>query len=89
MYHDKDVAGVVGALAEAVDTWVAVGLPPPRGRTTNGLAAAMAAAGVMPAVEAADPQAGWRLACARASPDDRIVVLGSFDTVAHLKALSL
>jgi dihydrofolate synthase/folylpolyglutamate synthase len=89
MYHDKDVAGVVAALTEAVDTWVAVGLPPPRGRTANGLAAAMAAADVMPAAEAPDPQSGWRLACARASPGDRIVVLGSFATVAHIKALSL
>lgn len=83
MLRDKDIAGVVRAVRREVDRWHVVGLPGPRGTTSAMLAAAVLAAD--PIAEVVEhPSVAAALACAReaARPDDRIVVFGSFLTVA-------
>ena len=89
MYRDKDAAGVVAALAGAVDAWFTVGLTGTRGRDGDSLAETVRAAGARVAATAADPVAGGRAARAAAGPGDRILILGSFATVAEVDALFL
>lgn len=85
MYRDKDVAGVLAALRPAVDAWFLADLPAPRGATAAALATALGAATPAP-VQAADPAAAFAAARAAARPGDRIVVAGSFGTVAAVAA---
>ncbi|NIP71883.1 MAG: bifunctional tetrahydrofolate synthase/dihydrofolate synthase [Gammaproteobacteria bacterium] len=83
MRADKDVAGVARALDERVDAWYAAGLPAPHGRSAALLAEDLRAAGVGGPVRACATVAE---ACETAALDavagDRIVVCGSFHTVA-------
>ena len=82
--NDKDVAGVVDALAGPITQWHLAGLAEhgPRGdditRFARRLAGTAAAAGV-PHVDVA---AALVAARAQARPDDRILVFGSFHTAA-------
>jgi dihydrofolate synthase/folylpolyglutamate synthase len=82
--RDKDVAGVLAAVRERIDDWYVATLPGPRGATAEGLAQELRGMGV-PA-EAITPFASveeaFRGARERATADDRIVVFGSFLTVA-------
>ena len=89
MYRDKDAEGVVAALAESVDVWFPVGLVGPRGRDCDSLAALVRDAGARVAAAAANPVAGGRAAREAAQAGDRIVILGSFATVAEADALFL
>jgi len=85
MLRDKDIAGTCGKLKDAVDHWHACGLATPRGATAAEVAAAIRAAGAAgPISEHASP--GLALAAAReaARQSDRIVVFGSFYTVADV-----
>lgn len=84
MYVDKDAAGVVAALAAAVDAWVVAGLPGPRGRQAGELERIVDAAGATVAQRAPDPLAAYRRAQALARPGDRILVAGSFAAVAAI-----
>lgn len=84
MLADKDVDGVIAPLRARIDRWHVATLPGPRGASAARLADALAAAGVdAAAVRAFDDVAG-ALAAAReaAGEADRIVVFGSFLTVA-------
>ncbi|WP_341675178.1 bifunctional tetrahydrofolate synthase/dihydrofolate synthase [Niveibacterium sp. SC-1] len=82
MLADKDVEGTLRLIASRVDHWVAVSLPGPRGLRAKALAERLAVLGVSgDVVMADDPQAGLEMAKGRATPDDRIVVFGSFLTV--------
>ncbi|MFO1317024.1 MAG: bifunctional tetrahydrofolate synthase/dihydrofolate synthase [Burkholderiales bacterium] len=84
MLADKDIDGVVAQLRSRVDRWHVATLPGPRGAGAARLRDALAAAGVdAAAVRAFDDVAG-ALAAAReaAGEADRIVVFGSFLTVA-------
>ncbi|MBL8249420.1 MAG: bifunctional tetrahydrofolate synthase/dihydrofolate synthase [Candidatus Competibacter sp.] len=79
---DKDAQGVIEALADVVDEWRPVSLTGSRGRTGAELAALLRSAGIQ-AVAAHDDIANACQAAANAArADDRIVVLGSFHTVA-------
>ena len=82
MLEDKDTPAFVRALAPQVHAWHVAGLDVPRGLTAPQLAARLGATGVGP-VQAYDDVA-TALAAARAAalPGDRIVVTGSFHTVA-------
>ncbi len=87
MYQDKDVAGVVAALAPVVDDWFCATLPPPRGLTGAALAQEVAAT-----AERADRardcdslNAALANALAQATPGDRLLITGSFATVAQLR----
>jgi dihydrofolate synthase/folylpolyglutamate synthase len=93
MLGDKDVAGTIAHLRGRVDHWLCVGLPGPRGTDANALAAQLGAAGIMPGQgEDAErtiacfdsPRDGLAAAKARAGENDRIIVFGSFLTVADV-----
>ena len=89
MLKDKDVDGVINGLASRVDHWLPVDLPGPRGASSEWLTARLKAVGVSAgsdrSIEAhASPREGLRAARLRAGPDDRILVLGSFLTVADV-----
>jgi dihydrofolate synthase/folylpolyglutamate synthase len=87
MLADKDIAAVVKALEGVVDAWYLAGLEVPRGADAQTLQAA---------VRAALPQAEVRVfatvidarqkALADAAAADRVVVFGSFHTVAAVLA---
>jgi dihydrofolate synthase/folylpolyglutamate synthase len=84
MLGDKDIGGVVDAVAGRIDQWLVAPLPGPRGAGAGQLAGVLAARGwaartrqyssVASALDAARREAG---------PDDRIVIFGSFLTVAE------
>lgn len=84
MLGDKDIGGVLAVLHSRVDRWYPAGLAVPRGAAAERLAAALAMAGV--AVGAITPMSSVAAALAAARRDaaagDRIVVFGSFHTVA-------
>lgn len=89
MLKDKDVDGVIRALASRVDHWIPVDLPGPRGASAEWLTARLQAMGVSAgsdrSIEAQpSPREGLSAARLRAGPDDRILVLGSFLTVADV-----
>jgi len=83
MLEDKDVGGFVNALFGVVDEWYPAGLPNERGLSCDALCVRMrerlAADRMHPG---ADVAAAVGIAKTRAVPGDRIVVCGSFFTVA-------
>ena len=81
---DKDVAGVVGALAEMVDGWHLAGLADagPRGQGVDDLARRLADTAAAGAVRHADVAAALDAAIAQADADGRVLVFGSFHTAA-------
>ena len=83
MLRDKDVAGVASALAGAFTRWHVADTAGPRGAAAAALAAALADAGVsVPIVQFPNVPAAWREACKNARDNDKIIVFGSFLTVA-------
>jgi dihydrofolate synthase / folylpolyglutamate synthase len=85
---DKDVDGVARALAGSVDEWIVCGVDAPRGLGAAELASRSEV--FRNARQAIDVRAGMRMAAAQAHAGDRIVVCGSFLTVAPaMQALGL
>ena len=83
MLKDKDIAGVAGAVMARVDQWFIAPTPGARGADAGALAQHLAAAGVTaPVTACADVATAYAQACDRASENDRILVFGSFLTVA-------
>lgn len=85
MMHDKDIAGVIEAMRGRVDRWLPATLAGPRAATAEQLAeilAAAAVAGPLPTFGSAS--AAYAYAQEQAGEDDRIVVFGSFLTVADV-----
>ncbi|MFN4148826.1 MAG: bifunctional tetrahydrofolate synthase/dihydrofolate synthase [Rhodocyclaceae bacterium] len=83
MMADKDIAGVIEALRARVDCWLPCDLPVPRAASAMQLAEAIAKAGAAGAVPMfASPEAALRHAQENANADDRILIFGSFLTVA-------
>ena len=83
---DKDADGVIRALTDLVDVWHPVTLGGPRGRSGDELARVLRAVGAQATTAAADIVDACRAARTAARPGDRIVVLGSFQTVAPVLA---
>ena len=81
---DKDIDDVIAALLPRVDTWRVATLPPPRGASASMLRDRLEAAGVAPAAirEFENPATAYRAACGASAEADRIIVFGSFQTVA-------
>jgi dihydrofolate synthase / folylpolyglutamate synthase len=81
---DKDIDSVIAALKGRVDAWFVATLPPPRGATASLVAERLARAGVDAAAIRICESAGDAYAAARGSANeaDRIIVFGSFLTVA-------
>lgn len=83
MLADKDIEGVVRAVRAHVDVWHLAPLPGPRGAGVAQLQAALDAAHVLDEVVVhATVLDAYRAARAHAALDARVVVFGSFHTVA-------
>lgn len=83
MLADKDIAGALAALKGKVDHWYAVSLGGPRGTSAAALADIIAAQGLGGEVACyPSPAEALQAARGRASESDRILVFGSFYTVA-------
>lgn len=89
---DKDIAGIIKALEDRVDHWLLARLPGGRAAEPEAIAALLLDAGVATPPASAtissfeSPSAALVAAQNRASPNDRILVFGSFLTVADVLA---
>ena len=85
MFRDKDVGAVVQAVKGRIDEWLVAPLPGPRGMSVNELAVALVAAGINNRAihRHASVAAAYAAARKMAAEADRIVVFGSFLTVAQ------
>lgn len=81
---DKDAASIVLSLRDSVDAWYVAGLAGERGQSGQALAGQLGAAGDVPVRVFADPLTAYGEASRRAKGGDRIVVFGSFHTVAEI-----
>jgi len=95
MLADKDIDATIAHLRKRVDHWICVDLHGPRAASAADVAARLRAAGINPGqgedavrtIECSEsPRSGLALARARADENDRIVVFGSFLTVADVLA---
>ncbi|EWH01176.1 hypothetical protein Q427_15645 [Halomonas sp. BC04] len=86
MLGDKDADGVIGALSTVADAWVTVTLEGSRARTAEELAEHVLGSGATVAFQAASPEAGAKWISDRLSPEDRVLVCGSFFTVGAILA---
>jgi dihydrofolate synthase/folylpolyglutamate synthase len=85
MLKDKDIAGVVHALNDQIDTWLVADIAVPRGATGDELVQVLRDEGVKGAVLTfATVTAALQHACNEASENDRIAAFGSFYTVAEV-----
>ena len=84
MLADKDVRGVIAAVKARIDRWFVATLPGPRGATADVIRTELAHAGIAAgAIRAFDSiESGFAAACGEAGEADRIIVFGSFLTVA-------
>jgi dihydrofolate synthase/folylpolyglutamate synthase len=83
MLKDKDIGGVVGAVQAHISDWLVADTESARGACAEMLAAQLAHAGVRaPVAQFSDVAAAWRAACESAADNDKIIVFGSFLTVA-------
>jgi dihydrofolate synthase/folylpolyglutamate synthase len=84
---DKDIAGITAPLLPIIDHWYCAGLPEaPRGLPVADLAAHLAMVAVDRVSSHPDPVAALKAAMAGAGPGDRVLVFGSFFTVAAVQA---
>ncbi len=95
MLGDKDIAGAIAHLRGRVDHWLVTDLPGPRGVSAQVLEQALRDVGIVPGqgedaertiARFASPREAFAAAKGRAGENDRIVVLGSFLTVADVLA---
>ncbi|NRR29461.1 bifunctional tetrahydrofolate synthase/dihydrofolate synthase [Oxalobacteraceae bacterium] len=88
--QDKDIDGVIAAMSEHVDHWCLCDLPLPRAASASELAAKVQIVQPEKAERTvnifADPGQAYANAMSRAGENDRIVVFGSFLTVAGVMA---
>lgn len=87
MMQDKDIAGVVEQLVDAVDCWHVAAPRLPRAATAAQLAETIRALSPSAVVQCHDSVAqAWNVACKEAGENDRILAFGSFYTVAEVMA---
>jgi dihydrofolate synthase/folylpolyglutamate synthase len=87
MLGDKDIAGVCRALRGRISAWHVAALPGPRGASVDTLARAVASSDTGGEVSTfGSPREAYVAARRRAGEGDRIVVFGSFLTVADVLA---
>lgn len=79
---DKDVEGIADELHGSFDEWIVAGLDSERAVAPETLAQRLRSRGAHVVAVAPDVLSACELARERAAPDDRIVVFGSFLTVA-------
>jgi dihydrofolate synthase/folylpolyglutamate synthase len=84
MLRDKDIEGVVAAVKDHVTRWLVADIRERRGATAAQIREALVAAGVKGDIVAFENAgAAFREACRTATVNDRILVFGSFLTVAQ------
>jgi dihydrofolate synthase/folylpolyglutamate synthase len=87
MLNDKDIGGVIDAVKDHIDEWLLAPTAGPRGADGARLREELANAGVFECVSMFENIAkAYAQACDRAAQNDRIVVFGSFYTVAAVMA---
>ena len=84
---DKDIDGVIAQLKDKIDHWYVTALPLPRAASAQVLKDKLIAAGVLADAEKTvlgfdSPEQAYTEAISKAGENDRIVVFGSFLTVA-------
>ncbi|MFZ4529648.1 MAG: bifunctional tetrahydrofolate synthase/dihydrofolate synthase [Undibacterium curvum] len=84
---DKDIDGVIAQLKGKIDHWCVTDLPLARAATASQLEQRLLDAGVVPDTERSvqtfqNPEEAYHYAMSKAGENDRIVVFGSFLTVA-------
>jgi len=84
MLADKDIGSVIAATAPGIDRWFVASVPGPRGATASALRATLVSAGIEHATIHTfdDVETAFATARKAAGDADRIVVFGSFLTVA-------
>ena len=83
MFKDKDIDGVVGAVKERITHWLVADAEGARGASAEQIVVVLARARVStPVAKFSDVAAAWRAACELAADNDKIIVFGSFLTVA-------
>ena len=83
MLEDKDIEGVVKAVKASVTQWFIASTGGRRAASVARLVTALAGAGITaPVRPCVDIAAAWNVACNSAAEDDKIIVFGSFLTVA-------
>jgi dihydrofolate synthase/folylpolyglutamate synthase len=81
---DKDAAGVVQNLRQRIDVWHCGGLPGPRGKSGAELASLLSTAGLSEVHAHENIADAYAAARGDAAENDRIVIFGSFVTVAEV-----
>ena len=86
MLADKDIAGVIQVLTPYIDAWYIAGVAHARGASAEQLrdCVAVQATASSPVLIHADVRSAYRQACNDAGENDRIIVFGSFFTVADI-----
>ncbi|WP_349918297.1 bifunctional tetrahydrofolate synthase/dihydrofolate synthase [Aeromonas veronii] len=84
MLKDKDMAGSLAELTGLIDEWYLASLHGPRAAASAQLAAALHEQG--PGAQFASVTEAYGAALAASSPDDMVIVFGSFYTVAEVLA---
>ncbi|MGM0983496.1 MAG: bifunctional tetrahydrofolate synthase/dihydrofolate synthase [Pseudomonadota bacterium] len=84
MLADKDADGVISALAPVVDAWVPASLAGERARSADDLAECLALRGGEVGYCGSSPVDAAEWLAARLEPEDRVLVCGSFFTVAEV-----
>ena len=85
MLADKDIAGALQALCGKIDVWQLASLGVPRGAASDVLAGFVETGGLGGVTACfSSPAEAFRSAVGLAGEDDRIVVFGSFHTVAEV-----
>ncbi|MEO9383081.1 bifunctional tetrahydrofolate synthase/dihydrofolate synthase [Chromobacterium phragmitis] len=86
MLADKDMDAVIELARGEFDHWLVAGLDMPRGQSGESIAARLAAAGIDSVAAYPAVADAWAAALSQAGDNDRIVVFGSFHTVAEVEA---
>ncbi|NYT74690.1 bifunctional tetrahydrofolate synthase/dihydrofolate synthase [Halomonas sp. QX-2] len=89
MLNDKDIDGVIQALASRISDWVCVSLSGERGCQASELSQRIIAQGGRVHFSADSPQVGVDWLAQVLTPNDRVLATGSFFTVAALLARPL
>lgn len=83
MLRDKEIGGVAAEVKGQIDEWLVAGIAAPRGANAAFVREELTRAAVFESVSAYDSvEEAYARACEKAGEDDRIVVFGSFHTVA-------
>ena len=82
--NDKDLGHVAALARDEFDSWFVGGLDVPRGQTGDDIATRLAGINIPRVKSFATVAEAWQSALSQAEENDRIVVFGSFHTVAQV-----